>query len=57
MTNKRLSDKMENALNKQMTREAYQAQVYLAYASWAEVNGYAGISDFLYDLRSRQYGP
>ena len=35
MTNKRLSDKMENALNKQMTREAYQAQVYLAYASWA----------------------
>lgn len=57
MANKRLSDKMENALNKQMTREAYQAQIYLAYASWAEVNGYAGISDFLYkhSVEERQH--
>ncbi|WP_107039580.1 ferritin [Brumimicrobium mesophilum] len=45
---KRISDKMEKILNTQMTREAYQAQVYLSYASWAEVNGFPGIATFLY---------
>lgn len=45
---KRISDKMEKALNDQMTREAFQAQVYLAYASWAEVEGFPGIAAFLY---------
>lgn len=39
---------MEKALNDQMTQEAYQAQVYLSFASWAEVNGFAGIAAFLY---------
>ncbi|MBU2266587.1 MAG: ferritin, partial [Bacteroidetes bacterium] len=39
---------VEKALNDQMTREAYQAQVYLSYASWAECNSYAGIATFLY---------
>lgn len=39
---------MEEALNKQMTQEAMQAQTYLAYGSWAEVNKFIGISDFLY---------
>ncbi|MET7030446.1 ferritin [Sediminicola luteus] len=48
METKRISDKMEKLLNTQMTREAYQAQVYLSYASWAEVNSFAGISTFLY---------
>lgn len=48
MSTKRISDKMENILNTQMTREAYQAQVYLSYASWAEVNSFPGISTFLY---------
>lgn len=48
MPTKRISDAMETTLNDQMTREAYQAQVYLAYASWAEVNGFPGISAFLY---------
>ncbi|TWU19386.1 ferritin [Allorhodopirellula heiligendammensis] len=48
MKTKRISNAMETALNEQMNREAYQAQVYLAYASWAEVNGFPGISDFLY---------
>ncbi len=31
-----------------MTREAYQAQVYLSYGSWAEVNSFNGIASFLY---------
>lgn len=48
MNDKRISDKMEKILNTQMTREAYQAQVYLSYASWAEVNSFTGIASFLY---------
>ena len=48
MKTKRISDTMEKALNDQMTLEAFQAQVYLSYASWAEVNGFAGIAAFLY---------
>ena len=48
MKTKRISDKMEKLLNTQMTTEAYQAQVYLSYASWAEVNSYGGIATFLY---------
>lgn len=48
MKGKRISDAMEKALNEQMTREAYQSQVYLAYASWAEVNSFPGIATFLY---------
>lgn len=48
MKSKRISDAIEKALNDQMTREAYQAQVYLSYASWAEVNSFAGIAQFLY---------
>ena len=39
---------MEKALNTQMTQEAWQAQVYLSYAAWAEEKHYAGVSDFLY---------
>ncbi|MEO5909740.1 MAG: ferritin [Pelobium sp.] len=48
MKNKRISDKIEKALNDQMTREAFQAQVYLSYASWAECNSYGGVASFLY---------
>ena len=48
MNTKRISDKMEKLMNTQMTREAYQAQVYLSYASWAEVNSFSGVASFLY---------
>lgn len=48
VASKRISEKMEKALNDQMTSEAFQAQVYLSYASWAEVSGYPGIAEFLY---------
>lgn len=43
-----LSKKIENQLNKQVELEAASSQFYLAMASWAEVNGYNGISKFLY---------
>ncbi|MGY3052773.1 ferritin [Pedobacter sp. UYEF25] len=48
MSNKRISDRMEALLNAQMTKEAYQAQVYLSYGSWAEVHNFDGIATFLY---------
>ncbi len=49
MATKKISTTMEKALNTQMTQEAWQAQVYLSYAAWAETNHFAGTSDFLYE--------
>ncbi len=48
MKTRRISDKIEKVLNDQMTREAYQAQVYLSYASWAECSSYGGLANFLF---------
>jgi ferritin len=43
-----LSPIIETALNQQVVLEAESSQIYLAMASWAEVQGYEGISNFLY---------
>jgi ferritin len=43
-----LNKKVEQALNEQIRIEAESSQVYLAMASWAEINGYPGTSAFLY---------
>ena len=43
-----LSKKIEAALNKQVTIEAESSQVYLAMASWAETQGFEGVSQFMY---------
>jgi len=43
-----LSPVIEAALNQQVVLEAESSQIYLAMASWAEVQGYEGISNFLY---------
>ncbi len=43
-----LSKKIETALNKQVQIEAQSSQVYLAMASWAEVQGFEGVSQFMY---------
>jgi len=43
-----LSKKVENALNQQIRIEAESSQVYLSMASWAEVKGLEGISQFMY---------
>lgn len=48
MGDKRISDQLEQALNRQMMREAEQAQAYLALGIWAETNNYSGLADFLY---------
>ncbi|NHF60596.1 ferritin [Flavobacteriaceae bacterium TP-CH-4] len=43
-----LSKKLEKALNKQIQIEAESSQTYLSMASWAEVKGLEGISQFMY---------
>jgi ferritin len=43
-----LNKKVEKALNDQIKVEAESSQVYLAMASWAEINGFPGSSAFLY---------
>lgn len=48
MDTNRLSDKMAEALNAQMTKEAHAAQIYLSYGAWADSEGYGGIANFLF---------
>ncbi|MEO9572021.1 MAG: ferritin [Polaribacter sp.] len=43
-----LSAKIQDALNKQVTIEAQSSQAYLAMASWAETQGFEGVSQFMY---------
>ncbi len=43
-----LKEKVEQILNKQITKEAFSSQLYLAMASWAEKNGYNGSANYLY---------
>lgn len=43
-----LNKKIEKILNEQIEKEGYSSHLYLAMASWAEVNGYAGTSGWLY---------
>lgn len=45
---KRISDSIEQQLNIQLTKEAEAAQVFLAYGSWAETQGFPGVADFFY---------
>ncbi|MBS1532845.1 MAG: ferritin [Bacteroidetes bacterium] len=48
MDTNRLSQKIASALNQQMTNEAHNAQIYLAYGAWADSEGYEGIANFLF---------
>lgn len=43
-----LSKKIEEILNKQVEKEGYSSNLYLAMAIWSETNGYAGIAGWLY---------
>ena len=43
-----LSEKVENILNVQIEKEDYSSQLYLAMASWAENQGFEGVSNWLY---------
>ncbi len=48
MNTNRLSKTLSDALNAQVTKEAHASQIYLSYASWAERQGFSGISNFLF---------
>jgi ferritin len=43
-----LTQKIEDALNAQVTIEAESSQVYLSMASWAETQGFEGVATFMY---------
>ncbi len=43
-----LSKKVEKALNDQIRIEAESSQIYLSMASWAETQGFEGVSQFMY---------
>jgi len=43
-----LKAKIEDICNRQIEREGYSSNLYLAMASWAETAGYAGIAQWLY---------
>jgi ferritin len=43
-----LKKSIEDLCNRQVEREGYSSNLYLAMASWAEINGYSGIADWLY---------
>jgi ferritin len=43
-----LHKKVEDICNRQVEREGYSSNLYLAMASWAENKGYAGIASWLY---------
>ena len=43
-----LSSVIQDALNNQVTIEAQSSQVYLSMASWAEIQGFEGVSQFMY---------
>ncbi len=43
-----LKNKVEKILNDQVQKEDYSSQLYLAMASWAENQGFSGVSGWLY---------
>lgn len=43
-----LTKKVEELCNRQIEREGYSSNLYLAMASWAETKGMSGIAEWLY---------
>ena len=48
MNTNRLSEKIQSALNAQMTKEAHASQIYLSYGAWADSEGFNGVANFLF---------
>jgi ferritin len=44
-----LTKKIEKILNEQIEKEGYSSNLYLAMASWADKEGYAGIAKWLFE--------
>jgi ferritin len=43
-----LKKNIEDICNRQVEREGYSSNLYIAMASWAETNGYSGVAAWLY---------
>lgn len=43
-----LKKKIEDICNRQVEREGYSSNLYVAMASWAETSGYSGVAEWLY---------
>ena len=43
-----LMKKVEDICNRQIEREGYSSNLYLAMASWAETSGFSGVAGWLY---------
>ncbi len=43
-----LKKKVEEICNRQVEREGYSSNLYIAMAVWAETNGYPGVAEWLY---------
>jgi ferritin len=43
-----LKKNVEDICNRQIEREGYSSNLYLAMASWAETNGFSGVASWLY---------
>ena len=43
-----LKKKVEDICNRQVEREGYSSNLYIAMASWAETNGFSGVAAWLY---------
>jgi ferritin len=43
-----LKKKIEDICNRQIEREGYSSNLYLAMAAWAETNGFSGVAGWLY---------
>jgi ferritin len=41
-----LNKKIEEICNRQVEREGFSSNLYIAMASWAENNGYSGVAQF-----------
>lgn len=50
-----MNKKIEDLLNLQVEKEGYSSNLYLAMASWAEAEGYAGISQWLYSQAEEEH--
>lgn len=44
-----LKKNVEDICNRQVEREGYSSNLYLAMATWAETNGLSGVADWLYN--------
>lgn len=43
-----LTEKIEKILNEQIVKEGYSSNLYLAMASWADKEGFAGVAQWLF---------